>query len=431
MRLSIIKQLIVLFFVTSLTVVARAELVIEITKGSDNPTVIGIVPFDVLGQSASAEELHQIIANNLTSSGQFRAIKPANMLSFPTNAGEVIYRDWRMLGGEFLVIGNIETLPNGFRVTYSLYDVVSEREIIALEVIERPKNEIRDVAHYISDRIYEAITGMRGVFSTRLLYVEAEENVSEYRLILSDIDGARARVLFKSGEPILSPAWSPTGSHIAYVSFETGRPAIFIQELATGSRQQITNFTGLNGAPSWSSDGKKLALVLSKEGNPEIYILDLALRQLKRITYTLAIDTEPVWSTNDEKIFFTSNRGGMPQIYQVTLDNGLIERLTFDGSYNARPRVTPDGKGLVMVHRSEGMFHIAVQDLMTGDVRILTETDLDESPTIAPNGSMLMYATKLDGKGILAAVSLDTGMKYNLPSRSGNVREPAWSPYFN
>ena len=430
-QLPILKKLIVLLFVTGLAVAARAELVIEITRGSDNPTVIGIVPFNTLGQSASPEELHKIIANNLTSSGQFRTINPASMLSFPTNRAEVIYRDWRMLGSEFLVIGNIETLTDGFRVTYSLYDVVSEREVIAPEIIKRPKNQIRDVAHYISDRIYEAITGVRGVFSTRLLYVEAEENLSQYRLILSDIDGARARVLFKSREPILSPAWSPTGSHIAYVSFETGRPAIFIQELATGSRQQITNFTGLNGAPSWSSDGKKLALVLSKEGNPEIYILDLALRKLKRITYTLAIDTEPVWSTDDKKIFFTSNRGGMPQIYQVTLENGLVERLTFEGSYNARPRVTPDGKGLVMVHLFEDMFHIAIQDLAMGDVRILTQTDLDESPTIAPNGAMLMYATKLNEKGILAAIALDTGMKYNLPSRSGNVREPAWSPYFN
>lgn len=427
----IVKRLIVFLCIISLSVVARAELVIEITRGSDNPTVVGVVPFNSLSQMAPPEKMHKIIANDLTSSGQFRTIKQVNMLSFPANAQEVIYRDWRMLGSEFLVIGNIDALPTGFRITYSLYDVVSEQQIIASETIERGVSEMRDVAHYISDRVYEAITGVRGVFSTRLLYVEVEKNLSQYRLMLSDVDGARERLLFKSTEPMLSPAWSPNGSHVAYVSFETGRPAIFIQELATGTRQQITHFPGLNGAPSWSSDGKKLALVLSKDGNPEIYTLDLALRQLKRITHHFAIDTEPVWSVDDKSVFFTSNRGSRPQIYQVTLANGRIERLTFEGNYNARPRVMPDGKGLVMVHRSEDAFHIAIQNMDTGDMRILTGTDLDESPTIAPNGAMLIYATKLDNKGILAAVSLDTGIKYNLPSRSGNVREPSWSPYLN
>ena len=426
-----VTRLIVSFLAINFAVFARAELVIEITRGSDNPTVIAVAPFNVVGQTPPAEELDRIIASNLASSGQFRAINPANMLSFPSGPQEVIYRDWRILGSEFLVIGNIEVLPTDFRVTYSLYDVVSERQVIPPQTIQRPKSEIRDMAHYISDHVYESITGIRGIFSTRLLYVEVEQDLSEYRLILSDVDGARPRLLFKSAEPILSPAWSPTGDRIAYVSFETGRPAIYIQELATGARQQIARFPGLNGAPSWSSDGKKLALVLSKDGNPEIYILDLEQRQLKRVTHKLAIDTEPVWSTDDSKLFFTSNRGGGPQVYQITLNNGSIERLTFEGSYNARPRVTRDGKGLVMVHRSNGMFHIAIQDLTSGDIRILTETDLDESPTIAPNGTMLMYATKLNGKGILAVVAPDTGMKYNLPSASGNVREPAWSPYFN
>lgn len=431
MKQPIISQVIALLFFISLSIAARAELVIEITRGSDNPTVIGIVPFSSLGQRTPPEQLHEIIANDLTSSGQFRTLNPESMFSFPAGAEEVIYRDWRILGSEFLVVGNVEVLPTGIRVTYSLYDVVSERQIIAPETVERSADNMRDIAHYISDRVYETITGVRGIFSTRLLYVETTKNLGQYRLMLSDIDGARARLLFKSSQPMLSPTWSPNGSQIAYVSFETGRPAIFIQELATGIRRQLASFPGLNGAPSWSPDGTKLALVLSKDGNPEIYTLDIALRQLRRITHYSAIDTEPVWSVDGKSVFFTSNRGGSPQIYQVTLADGRIERLTFEGSYNARPQVMPDGQGIVMVHRSEGLFHIAIQDIVTGDIRILTETDLDESPTIAPNGTMLMYATKRNNKGILAAVALDTGIKYSLPSKSGNVRDPSWSPYFD
>lgn len=408
---------------------AQAQLAIEITKGMDQPTVIGVSPFGWAG-GPLPEDIAAIVENDLTTSGQFRTIPKGNMLTNPHSAAEVFYRDWRMLGGEYLTVGNLSYNPASRRysLTFELFDILAQKPMLK-RVIEGGDNELRDIAHYVSDTVYEAITGIRGVFSTKIVYVEAFSN-GRYRLMRSDVDGAREVVLLESSQPLLSPDWSPDGRYVAYVSFETGRPAIFKQELATGRREQLTNFTGLNGAPAWSPDGRKMAMVLSKDGNPEIYILDLATRVFTRLTDHFAIDTEPSWLPDGQSVVFTSNRGGKPQIYQVSIANRQVERLTFDGDYNARARVSPDGKTLVMVHQQNGIFHIATQDLVSGDMRILTETSLDESPTLAPNGAMLMYATKFGGKGILGAVSLDAGVKYRLPSKRGDVREPDWAPYF-
>nr|WP_221197277.1 Tol-Pal system beta propeller repeat protein TolB [Simiduia aestuariiviva] len=412
---------------------AQADLTIEITQGVDNPTIIGIVPFGWSGTRGLPEDIPEIVRADLTLSGQFRSVPVKDMLAFPRAEAEVIYRDWRILGTEFLVTGDIQEVAGRFTVTFELFDILGQRKVFR-KTVAGSESQLRDLAHFISDEVYEKITGIRGAFSTQVLYVEAFQQslpTDRFRLMLADADGARPRLLLESKHPLMSPTWSADGKRVAYVSFETGRAAIFVQELATARREQVTNFKGLNGAPAFSPDGERLALVLSKDGNPELYTLHLGTRQLSRVTQHFAIDTEPSWTPDGKALVFTSNRGGKPQIYKVTLATGIVERLTFAGDYNARARVSPDGKSLVMVHRSNGVFHIATQDIQSGDLRVLTETYLDESPSIAPNGAMLMYATRFQGKGILAAVSLDAGVKFRLPSKQGDVREPAWSPFFD
>ena len=430
-----IKKLAIVAIALCFSALARAELLIEITQGMDNPTPIAIVPFS--GGAGLPENIPNIISADLLRSGFFQPIPPKDMLSLPQREKDIFYRDWRVLGAEFLVIGSIQRGTAGadsnapqFVLEYALYDVLAQRRLLR-KVFTGGESKLRDLAHAVSDSVYETITGIRGAFSTKILYIEDlnKPGPGRYRLVRADVDGARPKVVFTSSEPLLSPTWSSDMKQVAYVSFETTRPAIFRQNLITGVREQLTNFKGLNGAPSWSPDNTKLALVLSKDGNPEIYILDIASRKLTRVTRHFAIDTEPNWTADGKGIIFTSNRGGNPQIYQIGLESGRIERLTFEGDYNARPRVSPDGKSLVMVHRYKGVFHIALQDIASGDMRILTETWLDESPSIAPNGAMLLYATQHNNKGVLAAVSMDAGVKFRLPSKQGDVREPAWSPF--
>lgn len=412
---------------------AWAELTIEITQGIDNPTSIAVSPF--ANGASLPEDLAAIISANLQRSGQFAPVQRKNMLSFPQSPEEVYYRDWRALETEFLVIGGLKPAAGGYQLWFELYDVLNQRQMLK-KTVSAGIEELRSLAHYASDVIYEEITGIRGAFSTKIIYVEVIRDLknpknSTYRLMHADADGAREKELLRSQQPLLSPRWSPDGKRVAYVSFETTRPAIYVQEIATGKRQQVTNFKGLNGAPAWSPDGKSLAFVLSKDGNPEIYTLELISGKYNRITKHFAIDTEPSWSGDGKGIIFTSNRGGQPQIYQIELASGRTERVTFYGDYNARSSLSPDGKTMVMVHRKNGVFHIAAQDMVTGDIRILTETKLDESPSIAPNSAMLLYATQVNGKGILGAVSLDAGVKFILPSKRGDVREPAWSPFMN
>ncbi len=407
---------------------ASAELTIEITQGVDNPTRISIAPITRDGKSLP-EDVSKIVSADLQRSGLFRPIPRRDMLSFPATTKEVYYRDWRILGAEYLVVGKTTHRGGIYEITFSLLEVHSAK-VVFTKVVKGSNTQLRDLAHYISDEVYLAVTGIPGAFSTRVAYVTAApfNGKMRFRLMVSDVDGARERLMLESKEPIMSPAWSPDAKQLAYVSFETGRPAIFRQDLATAKREQLTNFRGLNGAPSWSPDGRQLALVLSKDGNPEIYTFDLQSRRFTRRTKHFAIDTEPNWTPDGKSLIFTSDRGGSPQIYKLGIASGSVERLTFRGSYNARPRLAKDGRTLVMVHRDQGRFHIASQDLVTGDVRVLTQTYLDESPTVAPNGAMLLYATKKGSKGVLAAVSLDAGVKFFLPTRFGDVREPAWSP---
>lgn len=411
---------------------ARAELVIEITQGMDNPTVVAVAPFTWSGSGAPPEDVAQVIENDLARTGQFSPVDRRDMLARPARQEEIFYRDWRAIKTEYLLIGRA-SLTDGvqMRIEYELYDVNRQARILN-GYEEGHVRDARMLSHRVADEVYETLTGVPGAFATRLLYVAVERVPGEksvYRLTMSDSDGARPVVLLESREPLLAPSWSPDARHITYVSFETSRPAIFRQELATGVREQLTNFQGLNGSPAWSPDGRRMAMVLSKDGNPDIYVMDLASKQLTQITRHYAIDTEPTWSPDGRSIYFTSDRGGRPQIYRYDMASGNVERVTFEGRYNARARLAQDGRSMVVVHQSDGQFHIALQDLVSKRLFILTSTSLDESPSIAPNGSMVLYATKAGDRGILAAVSADGGVKFNLPSREGDVREPAWSPF--
>lgn len=416
------------------SLLARAELTIEITEGVDEPTPVAVVPFAWNGTTALPQDISEIVTNDLRTTGLFSLMSQDNMLSFPSERSGVFFRDWRVSGTDFLVIGRISPQVDGnLEVAVEMFDVLKEERVLG-EVVNANFSNLRAVAHYISDKIYETLTGNRGAFSTRIVYVTADlvrSGVYDYKLQLADADGFGPRTILQSDEPIMSPTWSRDGTKLAYVSFETGRPAIYIQYLSSGRREKVQSFSGLNGAPAWSPDGNKLALVLSKDGNPEVYVLDLVQRRLNRVTHHFGIDTEPSWTPDGQSLIFTSDRGGQPQIYQVYLPSGDITRLTFEGSYNARGRLTQDGRFLTMVHQQGGSFHIAVQDLQTGRLDLLTQTAMDESPTIAPNGSIVMYATQAGGRGVLGAVSLDGNVKFRLPSDSGDVREPAWSPFLN
>jgi TolB protein len=406
-----------------------------ISQGADRATPIAVVPFGWQGGSVLPEDMSQIIGNDLRNSGYFEPIPRQNMISLPTQASEVIYRDWKALGAQYLLVGNI--VPNGGRlqVQYALFNVNTEQQVMTGNV-GGGIDQLRDMAHHIADQSFEKLTGVKGAFSTRLLYVTAERmgaNNTRYTLQRSDYDGARAVTLLQSREPILSPSFAPDGRRIAYVSFEQRRPRIFVQHIDTGRREQITNFEGLNGAPAWSPDGNRLAFVLSRDGNPEIYVMDMGSRQMRRITNHYAIDTEPFWGKDGQTLYFTSDRAGRPQIYKTNINSGAVERVTFVGNYNANPKLSADEKTLVMIHRQDGftVFKVAAQDLETNRLRILSDTSLDESPTVAPNGTMLIYATRQQGRGVLMLASTNGRVRLPLPTAQGEVREPSWSPYLN
>lgn len=406
-----------------------------ISQGADRATPIAVVPFGWQGGSVLPEDMSQIIGNDLRNSGYFEPIPRQNMISLPAQASEVIYRDWKALGAQYLLVGNI--VPNGGRlqVQYALFNVNTEQQIMTGNV-GGGTDQLRDMAHHIADQSFEKLTGVKGAFSTRLLYVTAERmgvNNTRYTLQRSDYDGARAVTLLQSREPILSPSFAPDGRRIAYVSFEQRRPRIFVQHIDTGRREQITNFEGLNGAPAWSPDGNRLAFVLSKDGNPEIYVMDMGSRQMRRVTNHYAIDTEPFWGKDGQTLYFTSDRAGRPQIYKTNINSGAVERVTFVGNYNANPKLSADEKTLVMIHRQDGftVFRVAAQDLETNRLRILSDTSLDESPTVAPNGTMVIYATRQQGRGVLMLASTNGRVRLPLPTAQGEVREPSWSPYLN
>lgn len=412
------------------TTSVAAQVVIDITQGVDDPTPIAVVPFGWSGKAPSLD-MAKVISSDLRRSGLFEAIPRKDMLGQPHQASEVHFRDWRAIGADYVVVGTVKLSGNSIKLTYELMDVLKQQAVLK-DTLSGKASQIRDLTHAVSDKVYERITGIRGAFSTKILYVSAANRKDKrynYRLYKADADGAREKLIVESEEPLLSPTWAPNGEELAYVSFESGRPAIYRQKLSTGEREKLTNFRGLNSAPAWSPDGKKMAMVLSKDGNPDIYVMDLATKSLRRLTRSAAIDTEPSWYPDGKALIFTSDRGRAPQIYKVSLATGNIERLTFEGSYNARASVLPDSSGLILVHRQKGNFHIAEYDFASERMRALTTTSLDESPTVAPNGRMVIYATQQNGRGILAAVSTDGNVKYNFPRQVRDVREPAWSPW--
>ncbi|WP_109511157.1 Tol-Pal system beta propeller repeat protein TolB [Pseudomonas ovata] len=408
---------------------------IMVTSGSDRATPIAVVPFGWQGGNVLPDDMAEIIGNDLRNSGYYTPVPRQNMISLPVQASEVVFRDWKALGTQYVMVGNITPSGGRLQVQYALFNVATEQQVYAGNV-SGTTDQLRDMSHYIADQSFEKLTGIKGAFSTRMLYVTAErfsEANTRYTLQRSDYDGARAVTLLQSREPILSPRFAPDGKRIAYVSFEQKRPRIFVQHIDTGRREQITNFEGLNGAPAWSPDGSRLAFVLSKDGNPEIYVMNLASRQISRVTNDSSIDTEPFFGKDGSTIYFTSDRGGKPQIYKTSVSGGGAQRVTFTGNYNANPKLSADEKTLVMIHRQEGFtnFKVAAQDLARGSVKILTDSNLDESPTVAPNGTMVIYATRQQGRGVLMLVSINGRVRLPLPTAQGEVREPSWSPYLN
>ncbi|WP_165855312.1 Tol-Pal system beta propeller repeat protein TolB [Marinobacter sp. JSM 1782161] len=428
------RVIVTLLLATAMALPAQAELLIRITEGADNALPVAVVPFGTEGGLQPTENISEIVRDDLAMSGEFAPLEANRMLSLPTSGEDVFYRDWRMLGQKYLLVGNLSPAAGGSKVQarFELFDVNREARILG-ETATVSADNLRTLGHHISDKVYKAITGNRGVFSTRIAYVtlDMESGKRTYRLNISDVDGKRSRVFLKSKEPILSPDWSPDGKKLAYVSFETGRPAIYVQELASGKRTRIAQFPGLNSAPSWSPDGKSLLMTLSRDGNAEIYRMNVATRQLTRLTNHWAIDTEPSWAPDGDEFVFTSDRSGGPQSYLMDADGGDVQRLTFGSRYNARPRFSPDGEHIFYVHKRENFFHIARLNIETGQETILTRTKLDESPSVAPNGRLLIYATQDGGKSVLAVISADGGSNYVLPSRFGDVREPAWSPFID
>ncbi len=409
---------------------AQANLTIEITRGNERATPIAVVPF--AGGEDLPEDVAQVIHDDLERSGYFDPLPRRQMMDTPSEGDQVRYGDWRALDVRYLVVGTASRDGDGYRLRYELLDISGERRMLG-EVVTASEGELRGAAHYASDQIFEAITGIRGAFSTRIAYVTSQGvgDDMQFALYVADADGRNSQQVLSSREPILSPAWSPDGGKLAYVSFETERPAIYIQDLASGQRVRATSFEGINGAPAWSPDGRRLAMSLSKDGQPEIYVMDIGSRDLQRITNDSAIDTEPSWAPDGGSLVFTSDRSGGPQLYRHDFASGEQERLTFTGNYNARGRFAPDGESLFLIHRSSNGYQVARQDLESGRLVTLSESNSDESPSVAPNGTMVIFATQQGNSGVLGAVTADGRASFRLPSAQGDVREPAWSPFLN
>lgn len=424
------------FLVLLLPLAARAQqgLEIDIIGGNASALPITVVPMPYQGSGAAPEtDVAAVIRADLERSGQFRTLPERDIIERPTRGSEVNYATWRALRQDFIVVGRVlDGSDGGYRVEYELFDVAKQERLLGFAMTARA-NAMRDVAHQIADAIYEKILGVPGAFWTRIAYVTVTGTGegARYALVVADSDGWNPQTVVRSSEPLLSPAWSPDGRRLAYVSFERGNSAIYIQDIATGSRELVSSFRGINSAPAFSPDGRKLALTLSRSGNPEIYVMDLAARALTQVTQHFAIDTSPVWSPDGNSLYFVSDRGGRPQVYQVPATGGSATRVTFEGSYNADPSISYDGKKIAVTQGAGNTYRIAVMDRSLGSSRWTTVSpgSLDESPSFAPNASMLLYAAREGRRGVLYAVSADGRVRQRLVLADGDVREPAWGPY--
>lgn len=404
----------------------KAALEIEISGGGAQQIPVAILPFAEPAGIASKDGLHEIIAADLKRSGLFRVLETRGMANLPTAASQIKYAEWSALQAQAMTVGHVESFGGGrLKVSFQLMDVLKQNQLIGMDY-QIASTQIRATAHKIADAIYEKLTGQRGDFSSRIAYIN--KIGKRYTLQVSDADGYNAQNVVSSNEPIISPAWSPDGTKMAYVSFEKKKPIVYVQSLTTGDRKILANYKGNNSAPAWSPDGSKLAIVLTYGANSQIYTISADGGDLKQVTKSNAIDTEPAFSPDGKFIYFTSDRGGRPQIYKVSANGGEATRVTFEGAYNVSPRFSPDGRYLAYIRNDGGKFRVALQDLTNGQVQLLSEGAQDESPSFSPNGRVILYATKVRGKGSLAAVSSDGRVRQRLSESGGDVREPAWAP---
>ena len=412
---------------------AQGGLTIDIVNGNPAALPITVVPFAYSGSALPPDtDISQVMSGDFNRCGQFRALKREDIVEQPTKGGEIQFATWRQLKQDFIVVGRIADGDQGaYRVEFELHDVAKGTQLLASAFNVRP-GDLRSVAHQIADLIYEKILGVPGAFWTRMAYVTMTGSGPNlrYALMVADSDGYNPQTVVSSKEPLLSPAWSPDSRKLAYVSFERGNSAIYVQEILTGAREVLSSNKGINGAPAFSPDGNRMAMTLSMSGNPEIYVMDLASKKLTQLTKHFAIDTEPTWMPDGQSIVFTSDRAGKPQLYQIDAGGGDPTRLTFQGEYNARASVSYDGKVIAMAQGNGNVYRIAVLDRSRGggETRVLSPGNLDESPSFAPNGSMLLYAAREGAKGVLYAVSADARVRQRLVLADGDVREPAWSP---
>ena len=411
-----------------------AEFVVEVTRGQDNAVPIAVVPFLAADSADTSIDAATVVSSDLARSGRFKTMDRKDMVEQPHTGAGISFDDWRRLGNDYILVGQMQPQgPDRFTINFELYNVLTRQRLLGYQ-ISANRAGLRLASHQVADMVFDKILGIRGAFATRIAYVAVLGSLPHrsYRLIVADSDGENPHIVMQSNEPLMSPAWSPDGQSLAYVSFENRLPSVYVQLLKTGDRRQVSAKAGVNQAPAFSPDGKKLALTLStRDGNLDVYILDLTTNDLTRITDDPGIDTDPEWSRDGQSIYFTSDRAGGPQIYRVGIRPGdHPRRLTFQGNYNARPRLSPDESQLAFVTQEDGAYRIAVMDLKgRGDTQILTKGQFDVSPSYAPNGAMIIYASRDRGRGVLAMVSSDGRVQEKLVSSEGEVQEPAWSPF--